>query len=230
MITATTKDKTERIVNVFETGSTQGKYDSLVKLKDYTDAKTKSNIVQITYGRSQTTEFGNLKSLINVYMQHNGIFKKELLPYINRIGQKPSLASDLTFCNLLKKAGKTDPAMQASQDDFFDSYYYLPAYAWFNQMGFKLPLSLLVIYDSFIHSGGILNFLRQRFPEMVPVKGGDEKKWTSQYVDVRDEWLRTNKKVILQNTVYRTECLKEQIKNDNWDLKRPVVANRVTVA
>lgn len=57
--------------------------------------------------------------------------------------------------------------------------------------GFSLPLSALVIYDSFIHSGSILYFLRKRFHEMPTAKGGDEKTWIRQYVGVRQNCLRT---------------------------------------
>jgi hypothetical protein len=47
---------------------------------------------------------------------------------------------------------------------------------WFKKNGFTLPLSMLVIYDSYIHSGGIRNDLRKRFAEWVPAEGRNEKK------------------------------------------------------
>ena len=112
---------------------------------------------------------------------------------------------------------------------FFDSYYFLPALSWFSQMGFTLPLSLLVIYDSEIHSGGVPDFLRKRFPEKPPVKSGDEKTWIKEYVDVRHQWLKSHSKKILQNTVYRTQCFKTQIQNCNWNLTQTVRANGVNV-
>lgn len=229
MINQEQKLKIEKVVNVFETSSPEGKYGALVKLKDYTDPATKSNMVQITYGRSQVTEFGNLKALINSYNAHNGQFAGILNQYLNKIGNMPSLCNDQTFCDALKKAGNTDPVMRACQDEIFDSYYYLPALGWFKQMGFTLPLSLLVIYDSHIHSGSILPFLRQRFPERPPVKGGNEKTWITQYVDVRHNWLATHSKAVLRQTVYRTTCFKEQIKNDNWDLSKPIIIQGHTI-
>ena len=229
MIPPPIKDKIEDIVNIFESGSIDGNYATLVKFKDYTDPVTHTNLVQITYGRSQTTEFGNLKGLVKMYVDANGQFAQELAPYLNRIGKKPSLSSDKIFCQALIDAGKSDPIMQTCQDDFFDSYYFLPAFSWFNQMGFTLPLSMLVIYDSEIHSGGVPDFLRKRFPEKPPVKGGDEKTWIKQYVDVRHQWLKNHSKKILQNTIYRTQCFKTQIQNNNWNLDQPVRANGVNV-
>ena len=229
MMSPQVKNKIEDIVNVFESGSTNGNYATLVKYKDYSDPSTGTNIVQITYGKSQTTEFGNLKGLLKMYVDANGQYVQKLLPYLNRLGKKPSLCSDKNFCDTLVAAGRNDPLMRTCQDEFFDSYYFLPAYSWFKQMGFTLPLSLLVIYDSEIHSGGIPDFLRKRFVEKPPVKGGNEKVWIKQYVDVRHEWLKTHPKKILQKTVYRTQCFKTQIQNDNWDLMQPVRANGITV-
>lgn len=229
MIPPPIKNKIEDIVNIFESGSIDGNYATLVKFKDYTDPVTHTNLVQITYGRSQTTEFGNLKGLVKMYVDANGQFAQELAPYLNRIGKKPSLSSDKIFCQALIDAGKSDPIMQTCQDDFFDSYYFLPAFSRFNQMGFTLPLSMLVIYDSEIHSGGVPDFLRKRFPEKPPVKGGDEKTWIKQYVDVRHQWLKNHSKKILQNTIYRTQCFKTQIQNNNWNLDQPVRANGVNV-
>jgi hypothetical protein len=50
-----------------------------------------------------------------------------------------------------------------------------------------LPLSMLVVYDSFIHSGSVPMFLRKRFIERPPANGGDEKKWIGSYVEVRHQ-------------------------------------------
>lgn len=229
MIPPPIKNKIEDIVNVFESGSINGNYATLVKYKDYTDPSTHTNIVQVTYGRSQTTEFGNLRGLVKMYVEANGQYAQELATYINRIGKKPSLSSDQIFCDALINAGQSDPVMKTCQDDFFDSFYFLPAYGWFNQMGFSLPLSMLVIYDSEVHSGGVPDFLRKRFPEKPPVKGGDERTWIKQYVEVRYQWLRTHSKKLLQSTIYRTQCFKTQIHNNNWDLMQPVRANGVNI-
>ena len=49
--------------------------------------------------------------------------------------------------------------MRQTQDAFFDKVYFQPAKAWADAHGFTLPLSMLVIFDSFIHSGQIRNGL-----------------------------------------------------------------------
>ncbi len=223
MITPDIKTKIEAIVNVFETGSITGQYDAI---SIYPDGK--NNTRQITYGRSQTTEQGNLRSLIEMYIANNGLFAGQFNAYLPKIGKTP-LVDDADFKALLQNAARQDPVMQQTQDRFFDIVYYMPALHFFDGYKFVWPLSLLVIYDSFIQSGGILSFLRQRFTETPPSMGGDEKIWTGSYVKVRQAWLQTNSNKILQGTIYRTRCLQNQIRNDNWALDQPVNANGITV-
>ena len=109
MISPAIKNKIEDIINVFESGSINGNYATLVKYKDYTDPATHNNNVQITFGRSQTTEFGNLRSLVQMYVDANGRYAPELESYLHRIGRKPSLSNDKAFCDALVSAGKKRP-------------------------------------------------------------------------------------------------------------------------
>ncbi|MEK9135632.1 MAG: peptidoglycan-binding protein, partial [Bacteroidota bacterium] len=96
MITAATKRLIERVVNVFETGTPDGKYDLLVV---YPDGKNGSR--QITYGRSQTTEQGNLSKLLMLYIQKGGMFADKFAQYMDRVGRVP-LVDNATFKGLLK--------------------------------------------------------------------------------------------------------------------------------
>lgn len=222
-VNTTQKKKILQVVNVFETGTPAGKYDNI---SVYADGPVVNGqkIKQITYGRSQTTEFGVLKILVQQYIANHGQYAAAVQPYANRIGKMPSLHTDAALKNTLKKAG-SDPIMKSTQDSFFDQLYYQPAYAWYAAMKFTLPLSMLVIYDSFIHSGSILPFLRNSFPESVPKNGGDEKTWVKQYVAARDNWLRHHSNSVLRNTVYRTECFQDAINKNNWDLSKSINAN-----
>ncbi|MBI5021980.1 MAG: chitosanase [Ignavibacteriales bacterium] len=218
------KQIVQRVVNVFETGTPTGKYDALVIYKD-----GKNGSRQITFGRSQTTEQGNLKTLLYLYIQQNGKYAADLQPYLEKVG-KISLVDDPAFKNLLIKAAADDTVMRATQDSFFDKLYYNPAIEFCTMNGLALPLSLLVVYDSYIHSGGVPRFLRKRFGEFPPASGGDEKRWTTSYVDVRHQWLKYHSNPLLQKTIYRTQCFKDQIAIDNWDLdKLPIMANGVAV-
>lgn len=215
-----------QILNVFETGSTQGDYSAIAIFND-----GPGGMRQITYGRSQTTEFGNLGELVEMYVNAQGKFSEELRPFLERIGdENDPLTDNNKFKKLLRDAGKEDPVMRDCQDAFFEKRYFQPAMAWAEKQGFTLPLSALVIYDSFIHSGSIRPFLRARFEEVPPASGGNEKTWISEYVDVRQDWLANHPNTILHKTVYRTECFKREIARDNWDLtKLPIKAHGVDV-
>lgn len=223
MITDAIKKKIQTIVSVFETSSLEPRYDILVCLKDGPEVSGQ-RVVQITYGKHQTTEYSNLKALVKKYCSMDGAkYAADLRLYTTFIGDlKHPLADNESFKALLKKAG-TDPLMHQAQDDFFEQFYYNPAYNFFTANRFTFPLSMAVIYDSFIHSGGVPMWLRKRFDEKTPLNGGSEKEWISQYVYVRDNWLEHHENKILRNTDYRTDCWIEQIHTNNWDLSQPVM-------
>ena len=67
----------EQVINVFETSKIEGDYGALVIFAD-----GPHDIRQITYGRSQTTEYGNLEELVQMYADANGTFSGQLRPFI----------------------------------------------------------------------------------------------------------------------------------------------------
>jgi chitosanase len=229
-ITAQQKQKILQVVNVFETGSIEGNYGAVTLLKDGPPGEDDNPIKQITYGRSQTTEFGNLKILLQQYIAAGGFFADALKPYVHKMGKKPSVCTDTVLLQTLRAAGNTDPLMRKVQDDFFEQLYYQPALNWFTGMKFTTALSMLVIYDSFIHSGTVPSWLRERFPEAVPKNGGDEITWIKQYVHARHSWLANHKRAILRKTIYRTQCFKTSMAKDNWDLLLVVNANGIHIS
>lgn len=222
-LTSQQKRTCEQVLNAFETSSARGDYSNISIFADGPNGSR-----QITYGRSQTTEYGNLRELIEMYVAAGGSHSEALRPYAERIGNSP-LVDNRDFKRLLREAGR-DPVMQGTQDAFFDKRYFEPARRWAETQGFALPLSMLVIYDSFIHSGSILGFLRSRFPELPPTGGGSEKRWITQYVDARHNWLANHSKSVLRNTIYRTRTLRGEIDRDNWELATlPIDANGVPI-
>ena len=83
-----TKQKIESVINVFESGSLQGDY-SLVSI--YADGV--GNSKQITFGRSQTTEQGNLKQLLEMYCSNTDAKYAHLLkPYLSKITGKKTIS------------------------------------------------------------------------------------------------------------------------------------------
>ncbi len=224
VLTPIQKSLIERVVNVFETGTPDGDYGNITIFHD-----GPHNIRQITYGRSQTTEYGKLRQLVQAYVAANGIFSQALRRYAEDVGSRP-LTDNHDFKNLLRRAGREDSVMRRVQDQFFNDAYFRPAMAWADRERFTLPLSALVIYDSFIHSGSILWLIRQMFPENPPSLGGSEKAWTTAYVNARHKWLSTHHREIVRRTIYRTACFKQQIQKGNWNLSQvPIIANGVKV-
>lgn len=213
------------VLSVFETGSKAGNYS---KVTVYNDGPNK--VAQITYGRCQTTESGNLKDLLSRYISAGpaSAASKVIANRLPKVGKTPYLTKDTEFINALKEAG-SELVMQQVQDKFFDEVYFNPAYRWFHTNGFTKPLSMLVIFDSFIHSGSILSFLRNRFKEVPPASGGDENKWIADYTNARYDWLANHSSALLRKTVYRPKCFKDAIAKDNWDLRKPINANGVPV-
>lgn len=210
------------VVNVFETGSVTGDYGAVSVFPDAPGGQR-----QVTYGRSQTTEQSGLKDLLLMYSEAFGAYSHELQRYIPQI-QKWTLYTDLEFRRILKAAG-TDPIMQGCQDRMFDERYFKPAMKWADDNLFFLPLSALVIYDSFIHSGSVPTWLRNKFYEPVPANGGDEKSWVSAYVKTRGEWLKTAANPALHSTTYRTDTLSSLIRDGNWTLTLPITAHGVKI-
>jgi chitosanase len=223
MITDTVKEKILRVLRVMETGKSTPQYDKMTIFADG-PVRGGKRMKQITFGALQTTEFGNMDDLISNYLSRDGLYDSEFEPFVGRIGRE-QLWNNQTFKNLLIKAARTDPAMRQAQDWLFEEKYWKPALKFFNDNGFKLPLSMLIIFDSFIHSGSILMFLRKRFPEKTPANGGDEKRWITQYINVRHEWLKNHSTPILRKTIYRTRDYIREIKENNWLLDGIVEAN-----
>jgi chitosanase len=219
------KSLLEKVVNVFESGSTVGNYSAIAIFND-----GPNDIRQLTYGRSQTTEYGNLRELVQNYSVSGGTYSKKLKPFVDKVGKTP-LTDDAVFIDLLKKAGKEDLIMHTVQDRFFDNRYYQPAINWAKDNGFILPLSGLVIYDSFVHSGSILSTIRKMFPEASPNKGGNEIEWTTAYVNARHLWLANHPREVVRKTTYRTQCFKNEIKRGNWILNViPINVNGIKVS
>ncbi len=214
----------EQVVNVFETGSIHGDYGAIARFAD-----GPNGVRQVTYGRSQTTEYSKLHDLVEKYAESGGSLSDELKPFVDKIGHTP-LVDDDKFLDLLRQAGK-DPVMQRVQDEFFDESYFQSAMRWASDNGFSQALSALVIYDSFIHSGSIPGFLRKLFPAKTPANGGKEQDWIAQYVAARDKWLRNHSNELLRKTVYRTECFNREIQRGNWDLSQlPIDAHGIKVS
>lgn len=213
----------KQVLLAFEQNSTTIKYSDVYKYNDGPD-----DIEQITLSFG-ITEYGNLKKFIKTYSEKNGKYAEAFSEYLPIIGSKP-LNKNTTFINLLKESAKEDPIMRECQEEAYDSMYITPAYAWCDKNNIILPLSKLVIADSFLQSGSILSTIRNMFSEKIPTTGGDEKKWVEAYCRNRRSWLANHSRKVLHNTVYRMDLMLSLIKQADWNLTQPFyVANDVKV-
>jgi chitosanase len=158
-----------------------------------------------------------------------GVFAVQMAPYIMAL-RNGDPGIEPNFVGLLKTAGREDPLFSEVQREAFDDIYLGPAFAWAKEHGFALPLSFLVIADSFLHSGSVLVSIRKLFSEKVPKDGGNEKVWVSKYTAARRNWLWTSARTILHSTVYRCDCFTREILCNNWELlNEPIAMNGVHV-
>ena len=207
------KNKIQLVIDTIEGG----------KFKDYGRVciahDGPGEIAQISYGILQSSEYASLHELIESYVNTYGQYSKQLKPYLDKIG-KTSLVADGMFIMLLRDAGK-DETMIACQDEFFDKHYWEPMINWATKHEFKLNLSYLVLFDSFIQSGSILWEIRDMFSELTPDSDGDEKEWVKNYAMARKKWKET-KSAIVAGTHYREDTFQLIINADDWDLVHPV--------
>ena len=212
----------KKVLLAFEQGRTNIKYDEIYK---YEDGPNEVKQITLSFG---ITEYGNLKNFIKDYSLKGGRYSKDFNTYIPLIGTKP-LVQDTSFINLLKESA-SDPVMQQCQEQAFDSMYITPALTWCSKNNLILPLSRAVIADSFLQSGSILSFIRNKFAAKLPVSGGDEKEWVESYCKARKDWLTNHSRKILNNTVYRMNFFLPLIESGDWNLEQKnYIANGVKI-
>jgi chitosanase len=86
--------------------------------------------------------------------------------------------------------------------------------------GWVEPLSLAIVYDSFIH--GSFARIRDRVPSHLP-----ERQWITTYLAERREWLASISR--LRKTLYRMDALRALIEANNWKLRTPFTVRGVVI-
>jgi chitosanase len=211
----------QAIVNIFETSSVRGDYGKVTLIAGDTG--------HLTYGRSQTTlGSGNLATLLERYCAAPGArFSKLLKPSLPACKAKDfKLDHDERFKNILRACGD-DPVMRDTQDAFFTDVYWSGAEKSASKLGFTLPLSCAVVFDSHVH--GSWTKIRDTVNKKgAPEKLG-EKKWIKAYVAARRDWLANHPRDDLRATVYRMDAFQRLIDHDLWSLEMPFVVRGLEV-
>jgi chitosanase len=207
-----------QILQAIETGRPDGDYGLVSLMHDGGGDR-----LQLTLGVQFDEKSGDLEKVLELYCDRGGDAAERLEPFIGKINKFANhsatvLALDQNFQAVLRSLGK-DPIMQDVQDEIFSAETWAPAKHWADANGFGLPLSMLVIDDSFLQSGGILQFLRERFEEVPPARGGEEKAWIRAYTQARHNWLSTSSNLAMRNSAYRTRFYLSLLELDDWMLE-----------
>ena len=222
MLTEIQKKAAQAIINIFETGSVGGEYDSVVSVPGDPGG--------LTYGAKQTTlNSGNLHLLIKAYTEAEGaLLADELRPYLGRLKNiDQSLNSNTTLHGFLRQAGR-DAVMVQEQDAFFDRVYWNPAVNIATAMNIQTVLGVAVVFDSVTHGswGLIRNRTNNQFDSLSSI---GERNWIKNYLDVRRSWLANHSVPILHLTVYRMDALKKITQSGNWDLALPFTVRGLVI-
>lgn len=211
MLTVLQKKTAQAIVNIFETGSAQGKYGNVTLIAGDTG--------HLTYGRSQTTlASGNLYLLIKAYCAAAGAqFGTALNPYLQQLAARDTtLDTDMTLRGLLQAAGD-DAMMRDVQDQFFDRVYWSPSVLDASNSAVNSALGTNVVYDS--HIQGAWATIRDIInTNHGPANQIGEQAWIGTYVNERRNWLANHPNPALHPTVYRMDAFLQLINNGMWDL------------
>lgn len=207
----TDKLKAIAIVHIFETGKPFGDYAACVVLDDGAG---------ISYGINQFTHrSGSLLAVVEKYLALGGAVGREAiaerLPVLKRTSKAAieKLAADAQFKKALMAAAITREMRDAQEAVMFEKYLE-PAVKECEQLGFVLPLSLAVVYDSVVHGSW------EKIRDRVVTGKATEKEWITDYVRQRDAWLSGIAR--LKKTTYRTKLFLGQIATGRWELEMPM--------
>ena len=215
-----------KIINCFEQGRPEFQHDKVDFLKDgvFPGSLTRQIQYTLSWGITQTSA---MPLFLKDYVNLNAKFSEEFREYLPKLSQQ-SLVKDGKFEALLKRAAREDKVYTNLMEDYFYKVYFSKAVTWWKDNGFKEYLSLAVIMDSQIHSGGMLPFLRERFPEPTPIKGGNERIYIKQYLQVRRDWLKNHSDSTLKKIWTRPQFYINELEKGNWNLSElPIFPNGV---
>lgn len=141
------KEAAEKLINLFENGTTEVHYDYVEELNDGRG---------FTCGRAGfTTGTGDALLLIEEYTKQ--LPKNPLAGYLPRLRVLARLGSgDVNGLEGYAEAFRTaaaDPLFRALQNQFQDDLYYYPAMQIAESLGLQSPIAHAVLYDTIIQHG-----------------------------------------------------------------------------
>jgi chitosanase len=183
------KHRAEQLINLFENGSTDSRYDYVELLHDGRG---------ITAGKvGFTTATGDLLTVVEAYTRrkpNNSLMK--FLPRLKELAEEES--DSVEGLNGFTKAWEIaarDTVFRKVQDDITDRVYYQPAMRYVHTLGLQTALAHAAIYDTIIQHGGgedpdSLSAIAERTNQAMggtPATGVDEKIWLENFLKLRRE-------------------------------------------
>ena len=243
-MTFTEQDKLKAlaIVNIFETSKPFGEYAAVAVLNDGAG---------VSYGFAQFTHrSGALCDVVERYLATGGQVGRDILrasmPLLrsSRPFAREKLATDVRFKKALRAAAVTRE-MKEAQHFVATEKYMGPTLLICARLGFKLPLSLAVVYDSMVHGSWERIASRVRGVASIVPNGRSterqslsahraaqpqetERAWITEYVRRRHMWLTAFARLKMTN--YRTRFFLGQIAIGNRELRLPLTVHGVKLS
>jgi chitosanase len=188
-LTGLQKHRAEQLINLFENGSTDSRYDYVEALHDGRG---------ITAGKvGFTTATGDLLVVATEYTRRKP--ENSLVKFLPRLRELAEQESDSTEgLNGFTKAWETaarDAVFRSVQDDITDRVYYQPAIRHVRTLGLQTALAQAAIYDTIIQHGDgedpdSLSAIVERTNQAArgtPAAGVEEKIWLENFLKLRRE-------------------------------------------
>jgi hypothetical protein len=201
---------------------------------------------KLSYGKHQASETsGNLKDMLQRYSNSTGpapdpALKTQMddqLKHFSANGEsyQGTAAQRTALKQLLKKACK-DPAMQKTQDDFFNEMFLDPAVARASKFGVSSPLGKAMYYDMEIQGGGLVDGFSKHALKKWSDENGvnppatgcapndpngpDEKTFLYLVNAERRKTMENSSNALYKSTTWRPDNLDQLLDQDNLDLSK----------
>lgn len=228
-LNAVQKRRADQLISLFENGTTDIQYGYAENLDDGRG---------ITCGRAGfTTGTGDAYEVVDRYTDRMPNNKLAIyLPELKRLltaTDKGDVSGLTGFSEAWSSLGN-DPVFRAVQDQVSDRLYYNPSVVHSNELGLDLPLSRAEIYDAIIQHGDGddpdgLQALINRTNNLMggsPKQGIDEKKWLTEFLNVREDDLLhpydADTQAAWSQSTGRIEVFRDIAKSGNYQLNGPL--------
>lgn len=228
-LTQEQKERAEKLISLFENGSTEFHYDYIEALGDgrgYTCGRT-----------GFTTATGDAYLLIKQYTEE--VENSPLAIYLTRLEELSVSTSDSIlglegFEESFRQAVK-DPIFRALQDELQDQIYYYPAVKIAEEIGLKSALAYAIFYDTILQHGngedpdsikGIVSKVEETYGENITRSPVDEKRFLAAFLIARRNILinptNVTSQAVWAKSVGRVEVFFQLLRERNYRLKGPI--------